>query len=405
MISLARSCGRRLWSARSRVEAGPPAARSSCSTSSPNAISVASDILRESAMYSQLRRSAAARRPSMALPGAGGISALALLAATSLPGLLGGRGGRPKPRGSPTEPTSTPRRLAKAMVAAAAPPSRRRGHPAPPRRRAAVRAATCRPYVAAHDARPRLRTSRCHDARSRSAAAARAAPRTPRRAHIAAARDASGGAAERRGATGDRRSGAARRSTVVSAATSAAAAHARRTDGGGPHHAGVHTHGRVTPAPARHTAPPRSHATPASTTPPAERADVTVSTRRRRHEDARPTVASIPGQVHARRTQPGRGHDRAPTATTRRTPRTRWRIAPGGTKPAPAPAPTRSAAGHYVNPLAGAQVTPERIDQGVDYSGSGPLGAIGDGKVTYVGTSGTGWPGAFVEYQLTDGRR
>ena len=61
------------------------------------------------------------------------------------------------------------------------------------------------------------------------------------------------------------------------------------------------------------------------------------------------------------------------------------------------------AAGQYVNPLAGAQVTPERIDQGVDYAGSGPLRALGDGKVTYVGTSGTGWPGAFIEYQLTDG--
>ncbi|MBV9000624.1 MAG: hypothetical protein JO304_16305 [Solirubrobacterales bacterium] len=48
-------------------------------------------------------------------------------------------------------------------------------------------------------------------------------------------------------------------------------------------------------------------------------------------------------------------------------------------------------------------MTPERIDQGVDYSGSGTLGAIGDGKVIYVGTSGTGWPGAFVEYQLTGG--
>ena len=56
-----------------------------------------------------------------------------------------------------------------------------------------------------------------------------------------------------------------------------------------------------------------------------------------------------------------------------------------------------------MNPLADAKVTPERIDQGVDYGGSGPLRALGDGKITYVGTSGTGWPGAFVEYQLTDG--
>ena len=51
------------------------------------------DLLRESLMYSQLRRSAVARRPSLAVPGAGGISALALLAVTTLPGLLGGRSG------------------------------------------------------------------------------------------------------------------------------------------------------------------------------------------------------------------------------------------------------------------------------------------------------------------------
>jgi hypothetical protein len=76
------------------------------------------------------------------------------------------------------------------------------------------------------------------------------------------------------------------------------------------------------------------------------------------------------------------------------------------TKPAPAtpaPASPPAAPGHYVNPVADANLTPERIDQGVDYSGSGTLGAIGNGKVTYVGTSGTGWPGAFIEYQLSDG--
>ena len=70
---------------------------------------------------------------------------------------------------------------------------------------------------------------------------------------------------------------------------------------------------------------------------------------------------------------------------------------------APAPTPPPAAPGHYVNPLAAANLTPERIDQGVDYSGSGTLGAIGNGKVTYVGTSGTGWPGAFIEFRLTDG--
>ena len=50
------------------------------------------DILRESTAFSEMRRSAAARRPAMSLPGAGGISALALLAAATLPGLIGGRG-------------------------------------------------------------------------------------------------------------------------------------------------------------------------------------------------------------------------------------------------------------------------------------------------------------------------
>jgi hypothetical protein len=57
----------------------------------------------------------------------------------------------------------------------------------------------------------------------------------------------------------------------------------------------------------------------------------------------------------------------------------------------------------YVNPLAGARVTRERIDQGVDYAGSGTLTAIGASTVTYVGTSRTGWPGAFIEYQLSGG--
>ncbi|HLJ99576.1 MAG TPA: hypothetical protein VKU39_06670 [Streptosporangiaceae bacterium] len=58
----------------------------------------------------------------------------------------------------------------------------------------------------------------------------------------------------------------------------------------------------------------------------------------------------------------------------------------------------------YVNPLANASVTPERIDQGVDYSGSGTLGAIGPGVVTQVVQTGSGWEGGgYVEYKLTAG--
>ncbi len=57
----------------------------------------------------------------------------------------------------------------------------------------------------------------------------------------------------------------------------------------------------------------------------------------------------------------------------------------------------------YADPLAGATVRPERIDQGVDYAGSGTLSAIGAARVIYVATTGTGWPGAFIEYQLLAG--
>ncbi|MHB1834261.1 MAG: hypothetical protein ACYCXW_04785 [Solirubrobacteraceae bacterium] len=59
--------------------------------------------------------------------------------------------------------------------------------------------------------------------------------------------------------------------------------------------------------------------------------------------------------------------------------------------------------GSYVNPLSQASLTPERIDQGVDYAGSGTLTALGAGRITYVGTTGTGWPGAFIEYRLLNG--
>lgn len=74
--------------------------------------------------------------------------------------------------------------------------------------------------------------------------------------------------------------------------------------------------------------------------------------------------------------------------------------APSGGAPVSGPV---SASG-YVNPLANATVTPERIDQGVDYAGSGTLGAIGPGVVTQVVPTGSGWEGqGFVEYKLTAG--
>ncbi len=56
----------------------------------------------------------------------------------------------------------------------------------------------------------------------------------------------------------------------------------------------------------------------------------------------------------------------------------------------------------YHNPLS-ATLTPERIDQGVDYGGSGDLYAMGDGTV--VTTHNSGWPGGtFICIHLASGR-
>lgn len=57
----------------------------------------------------------------------------------------------------------------------------------------------------------------------------------------------------------------------------------------------------------------------------------------------------------------------------------------------------------YANPLrAMAGLVPERIDQGVDYAGSGPIYAIGPGVVESVRNDG--WPdGVFIAYELEAG--
>jgi hypothetical protein len=79
--------------------------------------------------------------------------------------------------------------------------------------------------------------------------------------------------------------------------------------------------------------------------------------------------------------------------------------APSSPPPPPPPAPPvpTTGPGQYVNPLRGVSaLTPERIDQGVDYSGFGSIYAIGNGVV--LSTYGGGWPGGtFIAYRLTDG--
>lgn len=63
----------------------------------------------------------------------------------------------------------------------------------------------------------------------------------------------------------------------------------------------------------------------------------------------------------------------------------------------------------YANPFRDVRnLTPERIDMGVDYSGSGPVYALGPGKVTaanysWAGGVGAVGPGTWVVVELTEG--
>ena len=63
------------------------------------------------------------------------------------------------------------------------------------------------------------------------------------------------------------------------------------------------------------------------------------------------------------------------------------------------------AAPRYVNPLRGVSgLVPERIDMGADFSGSGPVYALGDAIITGATGDSAGWPGGgWITYQLTDG--
>ena len=67
------------------------------------------------------------------------------------------------------------------------------------------------------------------------------------------------------------------------------------------------------------------------------------------------------------------------------------------------PPPKPISGGGYGNPLRSvAGLTPERIDAGVDFAGTGPVYAVGNGVVlnVYAGD----WPGGtFIAYQLSDG--
>lgn len=62
--------------------------------------------------------------------------------------------------------------------------------------------------------------------------------------------------------------------------------------------------------------------------------------------------------------------------------------------------------GHpYLSPMREVSgLIPERVDMGADFSGTGPVYAIGAGVVTEAMMTNSGWPGGgWITYQLTDG--
>ncbi len=67
-----------------------------------------------------------------------------------------------------------------------------------------------------------------------------------------------------------------------------------------------------------------------------------------------------------------------------------------------APAAPQSA---YLNPFRNVSgLLPERVDQGADFGGSGPVYALGDAVITNAQGNNYGWPGGgWITYQLTDG--
>jgi hypothetical protein len=83
--------------------------------------------------------------------------------------------------------------------------------------------------------------------------------------------------------------------------------------------------------------------------------------------------------------------------------------------PTPTPAPSSTPVTHaapasaqqavYGNPLRDVSgLIPERVDQGVDFGGSGPVCALGNAVITNATDESAGWPGGgWITYQLTSG--
>jgi hypothetical protein len=75
------------------------------------------------------------------------------------------------------------------------------------------------------------------------------------------------------------------------------------------------------------------------------------------------------------------------------------------TQPSTSTQPQATESSAYRNPLRSVgDLVLERVDQGADFGGAGPVYALGDGVVTSAEGDSSGWPGGgWITYRLTDG--
>jgi hypothetical protein len=125
------------------------------------------------------------------------------------------------------------------------------------------------------------------------------------------------------------------------------------------------------------------------------------------------------GKLIAGTQTPSPGHDRGTSGSPAASPHASASRSAHSDTPSPTDTPSASrthrrsvhhhrrtaAPAVYQNPLRDiAGLIPERIDQGVDFGGTGPIYALGDAVVTNATAANYGWPGGgWITYQLTDG--
>jgi hypothetical protein len=111
--------------------------------------------------------------------------------------------------------------------------------------------------------------------------------------------------------------------------------------------------------------------------------------------DHSPDASGTPASSHPDASKSA--HSTTPTPTASPSPHHKHRQAARRHHAAPAAV--------YRNPLRDVSgLIPERIDQGVDFGGAGPVYALGDAVITAATATNYGWPdGGWITYQLTDG--